>query len=205
MGRVADLALLHPEMRERSEDLESALRRSGIPLRRFETWRAPRRQAALFYRGRVPGHGKPGKRVTFAKPWRSRHQYGLAEDWVFRIGRRWSWDEPERGQWESFTTLAQSCDLQTLNFERPHVQLPGIKVSDLIAGRYPEGGDDPWRLNLLAAIGAWGVESRKRHGIDLPGAPVPPPDEDDLDRPDAVVPDGIRYDEELGLCVPDAD
>lgn len=196
--------LSHPLLRERSFELGSLLRREGIPLRRFETMRAPERQAALYYRGRLPRHGEPGKVVTFALPWLSRHQYGLAEDWVFRVNAAWTWNEPEAGMWDRFDELAASVGLESLEFERPHVQLAGIKTSDLRRGVYPEGGDATWMAALEEAVLRWGPQPRmSRIGKAFPGAPPPPEalDDADTERPVIEAPEGLIYDDERGMCV----
>ena len=199
--RTTDLSLLHPMMRAASLELESALAREKIPMRRFEGWRAPRDQADIYFSGRVPGFGVPGKFKTFAKPWNGRHQYGLAEDWVFFVHGVWTWVEPEKSMWDRYHVIAQTLDLTPLKFEQPHVQISGLQTSELRAGHYPPLGDHTWEANLTAAIRLWGPEPRLEHGITFQGAP-PAPEGDDAERPDIEVPAGLVYDEEAGVCRP---
>jgi hypothetical protein len=51
------------------------------------------------------------------------------------------------------------------------LQLAGISRADLLAGRFPAGGDDSWSENLYSAIVAWGDKPRTVLGIVHPGAP----------------------------------
>ena len=57
--------------------------------------------------------------------------------------------------------------LKPLSWEKPHLQMEGVALSDLTAGNYPPGGDDSWAENLEAAIVAWNGS---------PPAPPLPPD-----------------------------
>jgi peptidoglycan L-alanyl-D-glutamate endopeptidase CwlK len=209
-GRSTDLDLLHPAMRSRVTALLSMLAGASIPLRVFEAWRGPDRQGELYMRGRVDGYGKPGRHVTQSRPWEGRHQYGLAADFVFQIAGQWTWAEPRKGMWDKFDRLAREVDLESVSFERPHVQLAGVRVSDLLAGVFPPGGDAPWERNLRAAALAWGRDARLVHGLTFPGAP-PIADEadgdaeaEDLDADGRVwtPPPGMVYDPERGICVP---
>lgn len=197
--RLTELSLLHPRFRSASRALEQLLVAAKIPLRRFEGARTPDRQLELFLQTRVPIIKPP--HVTFSKPWRSRHQFGLAEDWVFWVNNTWSWVEPERGMWAKYWELARTVDLEPLKFEAPHVQLAGTDPQSLAAGDYPVGGDSSWSAWLDAQIHAWGHEQRLVHGFALPGAPaeyvVPAPP---VVRPPIILPPGLAYDEDSGIC-----
>jgi peptidoglycan LD-endopeptidase CwlK len=171
-ARNNDPALLHPRLRAAMSALLSDLASERIPLRLFEGWRSPERQAALFGQGRVAGMGKPGKHVTRARAWGSFHQYGLAADLVFWVNDGYSWKEPAPGMWKRYHQLARKQRLEPLSFEMPHVQLEDIAIDDLRAGRYPPMGDDSWAANLDGAILAWGTTDRKVHGLAHPGAPA---------------------------------
>lgn len=199
--RSTDLTLLHPMMRAACEELESDLAREKIPLRFFEGFRTPRDQADLYFSGRVPRVGVFGKFKTFSRPWESRHQYGLAADYVFYVHNMWTWIEPEKGMWDRFHVIAQALDLTPLKFEQPHVQISGLSTKALQAGQYPPLGNHSWETNLAAAIRTWGPETRLEHGITLPGAPVTPESED-LERPDVEIPLSLVYDAEAGVCRP---
>ncbi|HYF26137.1 MAG TPA: M15 family metallopeptidase [Baekduia sp.] len=170
MARNAALEHLHPAFRMRALALEARLAAEGIPLHRYEAARTPWRQAELYARGRTSGYGEFGKTVTRARAWESWHQYGLAADYVFRVDGKWTWAEPEAGMWHRYQQLAHDLDLQTLSREKPHVQLPARR-SDLLAGKFPQGGDDSWEAWLEDQIERWGSTAREVAGVLHPGAP----------------------------------
>lgn len=202
MPRENDVAHLHPAFRSRSLKLERLTASAGLPIRRYEGWRDPNRQADLWAFGRVSGVGTPGRHKTFERAWESSHQWGLAEDWVWWSPEAgWSWAAPAGHSWDKFHELAQAADLEYLKFEEPHVQLPEVHGRLILAGARAglENGDASWEKNLEDAIHAWGPLPRKdRYGQLHPGVP----DVFD-DRPAAPVPPGMVYDEERGLCLPD--
>lgn len=193
----------HPLMRSTSMALEALVEAARLPIRRFETARLPERQCSLYLEGRVAGHGVAGKPTTYSKPWRSRHQFGLAEDWVFFINGQWTWVEPEPGAWGHFHDLARQVDLEPLGFEVPHVQLAHLNTGDLVAGILPAGGDAAWRDWIRMAAKAWGLGDRVVGGIAMPGCPSslfdasPAP----AQRPPIELPPGAYYDEERGMCL----
>lgn len=93
---------LHPLMRECVNVFEMKLLEENLlgtatapGFRLFEGYRSPERQDELF---RSPGS------VTRARAWQSAHQYGLAVDYVFWTGERWSWDESH--PWEEMRGIA---------------------------------------------------------------------------------------------------
>jgi len=149
--RDTDLANLHPMVRTAIHNVIDELAKAKIPLRPFEAFRSPRRQAQLYAQGRT----LPGKIVTYAKAWQSYHQYGLAVDFVFFVDGSWTWDEPKKGMWDQFHTIGQTYGLMPLNFETPHLQLAGTSSNALYHGRYPKGGDESWITNLAQAIESW--------------------------------------------------
>lgn len=174
MARDVDRSHLHPAFRSRLSDLDARIVAAGLPLQTFEAGRSPERQQALFAIGRVSGQGTFGKHVTKAKPWQSFHQHGFAEDKVFFVNGVWTWDEPEKGAWDEYTALCAAAGLRTLSFERPHVEMP-LNLTDLMSGKYPEGGDATWTAWLDSMIESWGPLSRTVDGIVLP---APPPLQD---------------------------
>lgn len=180
--RLVSLGCLHPTFRVRIATLQERLLIAGIPLRPYETGRTPARQAELFARGR---DGKPGGRVTKARAWESLHQYGLSVDFVFFDGNKWSWNEPEPDMWQRYTSLCEALGLETLSFEKPHVQLPW-SLADLQAGHLPPHGDAPYLEWLSAQVTSWGPGSQTVAGLVHPGAPPIsfPPDIDE--RPEMV-------------------
>lgn len=173
MTRNNDAALLHPDFRARDAKLLELVRAAGLPIEPYEGWRDPNRQAFLYTEGRVAGVGTPGHHVTFERPWESNHQGGFARDWVWWINNAWSWAAPPGHSWDEFHQLALRAGLQFLNFEEPHVQLPGISMKDITERRapWPAGGDDTWEQNIEAAIVAWGSTGKAVGGLWMPGAP----------------------------------
>lgn len=166
-----DLSHLHPLFRSRVVALQSSLAAESIPLAVFEAGRSPFRQAELYASGRAPD--MPGATKTRAKAWQSFHMYGLAVDMVFRGPNGWTWTEPKPGMWKRYRELAALRGLRSLSFEQPHVELP-VSLGDLLAGRYPLGGDETWATWLAAQIRAWGFTARTVHGIEHPPAPPVP-------------------------------
>jgi len=37
----------------------------------------------------------------------------------------------------------------------PHLQVAGLRIQDLTAGKYPQGGDASWDAAVKEAIGGW--------------------------------------------------
>ncbi|PZR00855.1 MAG: hypothetical protein DI533_10130 [Cereibacter sphaeroides] len=167
-ARDADIMRLHPTIRDKVAKIQKDLQAEGAPFEVFEAFRTPERQAVLFAQGRTKG----GPKVTWAMPWESMHQYGLAVDFVLRINGNWSWDDTgERGAfWARMHELAKSSGMTPLFnragklIETPHIQLIGINSTDLAVGRYPEGGDEAWAEYMAEIIDGW----------DGPGAPPKP-------------------------------
>jgi peptidoglycan LD-endopeptidase CwlK len=142
-------------------------------LKFYEGWRSPVRQCDLYARGRLV---RPiGQTVTRARAWESLHQYGLAADYVGSTGGSWIWWPSADPRWGKFHEVARFCGLEPLSFEKPHVQLAGVKIDDLRRGAYPPGGGDGWEECITQAIAEWGPSSRTdRYGMVHPGAPPPP-------------------------------
>lgn len=183
-----DLDHLHPLVRKAVVDIQRQLDDEHLPFRPFEGFRTPGRQQALFNQNR------PGKIITKARPWQSYHQYGLAVDFVLFVDRKWSWSTS--GQyahaWDRLHQIGRRYGLAPLSWEKPHLQLAGVELADLRAGRYPEGGDDSWARNLEQAIESW---------RGSPAAPPPPkgdftrpPLEGDHEMPEESHDDGLASD-----------
>ena len=151
--RDADLSKLHPVMRKKVEDLLDDLKKADVPMKVFEAFRPPERQAFLYAKGRT----EPGGKVTNAEPWESFHQYGLAVDMVIDKAGFGFWDESEQGKkwWAKYHELALENGLEPLSWEKPHVQMEGLTYQSLLAGEYPAGGDETWAVNLTQAIARW--------------------------------------------------
>jgi len=159
--RRTELEALHPLMRSAVIELDAKFASEGIPFRVFEAYRSPVRQAWLYAQGRT----REGSKVTNAKAWESYHQYGLAVDFVLRIGNQWSWDTSGtlKRHWQRLHEFGREVGLETLSWELPHLQVARLKLSELQRGVYPDGGDDSWWDNVEAAVVGW-------HGS--PAAPV---------------------------------
>lgn len=201
MTRETVVAHLHPTMQSRHGEMAVLVHRRQLPFEPYEMWRSPRRQVELYARGRVPS--VPGGHATYERAWQSAHQYGLAVDWVGWVDGRWSWSDSL--PWKELHECARVARLEPLEaVEMPHVQMPGASGRKILAGAWPEygaaWGDSPWEQWMEAAILDWGqAPVTDRYGLVHPAAPRPP-----QERPALVVPPGMTYDEETGLCVPSA-
>lgn len=168
---------LHPAIRKPVTDILKQLNSEGLNFEIFEAWRTPDLQQSYYAKGRNKS-GKivnKSKVVTYAKPWRSFHQYGLAVDLVLRTRGKWSWNDKgtNKRKWERMHEVAREHGMVPLNFEKPHIQIDSIKKSSqLFAGQYPEGGDSKWTSKLAEEILAW-----RRYGS------TPPIPEDIIERP----------------------
>lgn len=152
--RLSSLQLLDVELLDKLGTLMIGLRTDGIALEVFETARSPGRQERLYAIGRDPKDPSYGRTLTRADAYQSPHQWGMAADLVFKVGGKWTWEEPVRGQWERMAHLAYHAGLVTLSFERPHVQLPGFNPTRLPTG---PAGDDDWLVWLGERLGRQGV------------------------------------------------
>jgi hypothetical protein len=154
-SRDSDLKKLHPVMRKNVKSLLKLLADEEIPFKLFEGYRTPERQRYLYSKGRT----RPGPKVSNAKSWQSLHQYGVAGDFVLYLDGRWSWSWSTSGihgrWWDRLHELGTQVGLKPLSWEKPHLQLEGVTLSDLRNGRYPEGGDQSWAENLEDIIVGW--------------------------------------------------
>jgi hypothetical protein len=167
-SRDSDLKKLHPEMRKKVKSLLKLLEDEDIPFKLFEGYRTPKRQRFLYAKGRTT----PGPRVSNAAPWKSLHQYGVASDFVLYINGQWSWSTSgiNGRRWERLHELGAQVGLKPLSWEKPHLQMEGVTLSNLRNGRYPDGGDQSWAENLEDMIVNWSGS---------PGAPPVPTVVDD--------------------------
>lgn len=150
IDRHNDIMVLHPAVRTAVVNVYVQLQSEGIPFRIFEAFRFPERQADLYAQGRT----KPGGIVTYAKPWSSYHQYGLAVDFVLFINGDWSWDTSSSkiAFWNRLHALGAEQGLMRLDFEVPHLQLAGTSSDALKHGVYPPNGDKAWYDNMMFAL-----------------------------------------------------
>lgn len=183
--RDTDLGHLHPFVRQRVSRVLDTLSAEGIPFRVFEAFRVPQRQQSLWEQGRT----RPGSIVTRARPWTSYHQYGLAADFVLFENGTWSWDDrgAKRRWWDRLQQVGTAQGLEALSFERPHLQMAGLRIAELQTGRYPSGGDTSWAENLEGAIMAWsGTPAAPPPPREVPLRPPLPPDAEPVTPPPDV-------------------
>lgn len=162
---------LHPAVRAAVQKTLATLNANGVPFALFEGYRTPERQAWLHAQGRT----RPGAVVTHAKPWTSYHQYGLACDLVLFENGAWSWNDKgsHGGWWDQMAAEAKANGLETLSFERPHVQWAG--VTDLAKGLgFPPAGDVSWYENLSLCAARWRRDGRSPTAPPLTFAERPP-------------------------------
>ena len=152
--RNRNIKYLHPVVREKVDVLIKRLKDEKNPLRLFEGFRTPQRQAYLYSKGRTI----EGSIVTHANAWQSLHQYGLACDFVLFIDGKWSWSTSGKNKryWQRYHELAREIGLQPLRWEKPHVQLAGATWKKLYAGNYPNAGGLDWAENIEKTIVEWG-------------------------------------------------
>jgi len=153
--RNVDPACLHPVFREKAQELLARLAAENIPFRLFEGLRSPERQQYLYAQGRT----RPGPIVTRARPWTSYHQYGLAGDFVLFENGAWSWNTSGASAryWQRLQAIGIQIGLEPLSFEMPHLQLAGLRIQDLAAGKYPNSGDASWEAALHSALAGWPI------------------------------------------------
>ena len=76
--------------------------------------------------------------MTKSRPWTSYHQYGFAADFVLYLpgdpggnaGGTWSWDTTtvqNRRYWAQLETWGEELGLETLSWEKPHLQLANLE------------------------------------------------------------------------------
>ena len=149
LERHNNILHLHPAVRNAVVKTFVQLQSEGIPFRIFEAYRYPQRQNDLYAQGRT----KPGNIVTYAKPWSSYHQYGLAVDFVLYINDNWSWETrgAKAAWWARLHQVGKAEGLMPLDFEAPHLQITGTSSNALREGLYPPGGDKSWYDNFMAS------------------------------------------------------
>lgn len=166
--RDVDLNRLHPIIRDKVIKVQNDLANQNIPIRIFEAYREPERQAYLYAQGRTIG----GAIVTNCKPWQSYHQYGLAVDFVLFLNNTWSWSSSEKNNkhWQAYHEIARAHGLETSSSETPHIQCPDTSSTQLMNGEYPDNGDESWAESLSTAISRWNVGQTPAYpniGVDI--------------------------------------
>lgn len=116
--------LIYPPFRDQCFELAARCQARGVDYFAICGHRPAKEQARLYFQGRLTR----GPVVTYAKPWASAHQYGLAVDWckdadVQRAGLQPDWDlEDYEVLAEEATKLGLDPGLRWKRFrEGPHV------------------------------------------------------------------------------------
>jgi len=118
---IFDWELVHPRCRSAMMALADDLAKSyGLGMtptrfRPFEGFRDPKRQSVALRGG-----------TSRASAWSSPHQYGLAVDFVARVGDGWSWADTHDWEFLARCALARGLECQTkgLEWDKSHVQHP---------------------------------------------------------------------------------
>lgn len=162
----------------------------GIELLIYCTLRDAREQARIYWQGRTEEQvqrkidalsnkgfpdlaglleetgPQPGRKVTFAGPGESFHQYGLAYDCVPLVGGKAEWSTSGEGAqlWQTVGDLGKSCGLEwagdwTRFREFPHFQRTGGRsLEDLMREHFGGAGATP-PAPVVAALAAESRES----------------------------------------------
>jgi hypothetical protein len=148
-----DPKMLHAAFRDRALRTVSRLNAEGIPFGIYEGMRGPWRQNHLYASGR----SRTGRLLTPVQAWDSLHQFGLAADFVLALEGRWSWDadEGQAHMWDRLEAIGADEGLVSKPGERPHLQLAGVEVADLAAGRLPPGADAAWTSAFAWMVQSW--------------------------------------------------
>jgi len=148
-----DPKMLHTAFRDRALRVVARLNAEGIPFGIYEGMRGPWRQNHLYASGR----SRSGRMLTPVQAWNSLHQFGLAADFVLALEGRWSWDadEGQAHMWDRLEAVGRDEGLVSKPGERPHLQLDGITVEDLKAGKLPPGADPTWMTAFTWITDSW--------------------------------------------------
>lgn len=144
MSRLNSVSQLNPTFGDRLHRFMAALQSLDGRFQLFETVRSPARQRELYEIGRDPAKPGYGKHVTAAKEYQSAHQYGLAADIWPCVNGQWEWLRPEDPRWYPVASLAPNYGLQTISWERPHVELMGFDFRRLTPGPSDTAGWIEW-------------------------------------------------------------
>jgi hypothetical protein len=154
---MRDINMLHPELRPKAEKLIEIAKGKGINIIISQTWRTKAEQDALYAQGRTA----PGNIVTNVKYPNSLHCWGAAFDVAVIINGKASWIA---AHFDQVGPLGESLGLEWggrwQNFpDKPHFQLPGIKIADLIK-KYgvPDNYKESWNEPKEEAIDVPGFE-----------------------------------------------
>jgi len=163
---MRDINLLHPELKTKAEKLIELAKGKGINIIITQTWRTKAEQDALYAQGRTA----PGSIVTNVKYPNSLHCWGVAFDVAVIINGKPSWIA---AHFDQLGPLGESLGLEWggrwANFpDRPHFQLPGIWVADLVK-KYgtPENYKQSWTKEAVDVAGFEGPAKVVFQGKEL--------------------------------------
>lgn len=127
---MRDIDLLHPDLRHKALKLVELAKTKGIEIIISQTWRTKAEQDALYAQGRT----RAGSIVTNTKYPYSLHCWGVAFDIAVIINGKANWSAK---YYDLVGPLGESLGLEWGGrwksfIDRPHFQLPGISVTDLI-------------------------------------------------------------------------
>ncbi len=139
-----DLTKVHPLLQLRLLSFFQECGRRKVSVFITEGYRSGERQDWLYARGRTRDTSRPV--LTYAKAGQSYHNLLIMdqpcsaavdvavwdEDTPWSKSLEWSGSAKE---WEKVHAAAEAAGLQTLNFEKPHIQLP-YALDDLRAGAH---------------------------------------------------------------------
>lgn len=125
--RHVDPRHLHPRFRPVYLAVADDIEHRGLPFEVFELWRSPERQRWALKR-----------RTSMLDEWRSRHQHGLACDFVGRDSRgRWSWSDDL--PWDELGRIYDRHGLtggHRWGWDFPHGELDLTSWRRLMVGRW---------------------------------------------------------------------
>ncbi len=141
MSRLSDIGLLVPAFRERLEEALKVTRGQGYKPLLWETLRSPGRAKELAAKG-----------VGIVA---SMHTLGLAAD-VICLDHRWGCHEHHCSFFEAFGVNAEKLGLtwggRWKRVDKPHVQLPPIRLQDKVRACDPEHLDTLCRAILAGEV-----------------------------------------------------
>ena len=148
-----DLKMLHPAFRGRALKVVARLNAEGIPFGIYEGMRGPWRQNHLYGSGR----SRTGRILTPVSAWNSLHQFGMAADFVLLQEGRWSWDADalRAPMWDRLEAVGHEEGLVSKPGERPHLQLDGVVLAELMTGKLPGGADEAWTTAFAWIAASW--------------------------------------------------
>jgi peptidoglycan L-alanyl-D-glutamate endopeptidase CwlK len=126
---ISRVAKLHPKFRNLfTEFIERCENEFDIVLRVTAGLRTEAEQKALYAQGRTA----PGKIVTYAEPYKSYHNYGLAIDLVRMDGKTpdWGYDMGKLAPIAAEMGISWGGNFKKL-VDKPHFEINSWKVNDL--------------------------------------------------------------------------